>query len=274
LEQDGAGRAGKSMFTPEQRDRLRDGLLQRAAEDPLITGAAITGSAAAGSADRWSDIDLAFGVNDTASLTGVLADWTEYMYTRHAALHHVDVTAGAWMYRVFLLVTTLQVDLAFAPASDFRAVAPTFRLISGQAREPRHMPAPLPDDAIGWGWLYALHARSAIARGMLWQAEYMVSGLRDQALALACIRHGAPAIHGKGFDRLPEEVKSSFEAALIGRLEPGEIARAFHNVSVLFLDEIRASDQALADRLQNAFSEISRVSELSLDRSAPPATKE
>jgi hypothetical protein len=32
------------------------------------------------------------------------------------------------------------------------------------------------------GWLYALHARSSIARGRVWQAEYMISWV-DAGLA-------------------------------------------------------------------------------------------
>jgi len=178
------------MFTQEEREGLRSGLLERAAGDQRITGAAITGSAADGREDRWSDIDLAFGVGDAGEMPNVIADWTAYMYDRHLALHHLDVIAGAWVYRVFLLPSTLQIDLAFVPATEFRALAPTFRLVFGKANEPRHIPAPPVRDMVGWAWLYALHARSCIARGKLWQAEYMISGVRDSALALASIRHG------------------------------------------------------------------------------------
>src|SRR6266851_3350320 len=116
------------MFTAEERAHLRSELLEYAGSDQRISGAAITGSGAAEREDRWSDIDLAFGVRDTAELSEVLADWTAHMYGRHRALHHVDIRAGAWIYRVFLLASTLQVDLAFVSASEFRALAPTFRL--------------------------------------------------------------------------------------------------------------------------------------------------
>src|SRR5665213_1487086 len=115
------------MFTPQERDRLRTDLLGHAVSDGRISGAAITGSAAAGREDRWSDIDLAFGVIDAAELPNALSDWTAYMYDRHLALHHLDVKSGAWIYRVFLLPSTLQIDLAFVPAAEFRALAPTFR---------------------------------------------------------------------------------------------------------------------------------------------------
>jgi predicted nucleotidyltransferase len=47
------------VFTPDGRARLRDALLSVARADERISGAALTGSAASGSEDRWSDIDLA-----------------------------------------------------------------------------------------------------------------------------------------------------------------------------------------------------------------------
>jgi len=98
------------MFTPAERATIRSQLLERAASDQHITGAAITGSTAAGSEDRWSDVDLAFGVMDAPAVQSTLADWTSYLYETHHAIHHVDVPSGAWIYRVFLLPGTLQVD--------------------------------------------------------------------------------------------------------------------------------------------------------------------
>ncbi len=80
------------MFTPEGRGRLREELVSAAYADARITGAAVTGSAAVGHEDRWSDIDLALCVAADADLGQVLADWTDRMYREHAAVHHVDVT--------------------------------------------------------------------------------------------------------------------------------------------------------------------------------------
>jgi hypothetical protein len=243
-----------TMFTPEERERLRAGLLQRAAEDQRISGAAITGSAAASREDRWSDIDLAFGVGDAGELSNVLSDWTAHMYDRHLALHHLDVNAGAWIYRVFLLPSTLQVDLAFVPAAEFRALAPTFRLMSGESKDPQYAQPPPAATIIGMGWLYALHARSCIARGNVWQAEYMISGLRDNALALACIRHGLSAVHGRGMDLLPKEVAAQFQGALVRRLDTAELSRSFSVAMDGLLREIRCVDEELAGRLQAALT--------------------
>lgn len=240
------------MFTADERERLRSELLERAAKDERISGAAITGSAAASREDRWSDIDLAFGVRDAGELPNVLSDWTAHIYEQHGALHHLDVNAGAWIYRVFLLPNTLQVDLAFVPAAEFRALAPTFRLMFGETNEPQHVQPPPAATVIGMGWLYALHARSCIARGRFWQAEYMISGIRDNSLALACIRHGLPAVHGRGVDQLPKELATQFEDSLVRRLDAAELSRCFSVAMNGLLYEIRCADEALAGRLQPA----------------------
>jgi predicted nucleotidyltransferase len=134
------------MFTPGDRDRVRAELISAARSDEAIAGAALTGSAAVDGEDRWSDIDLALGLAEGADSALVIARWTERMYVDHDAIHHLDIVSGATVCRVFMLASTLQVDISFAPAAEFGAVAPAFRLLFGTAvsREPRPEPAARP----------------------------------------------------------------------------------------------------------------------------------
>lgn len=253
------------MFTPEERGRLRSQIIERAAADGRITSAAITGSAATGREDVWSDIDLAFGVADTNDIPTLLSDWTSLMYDQHGAVHHVDVRAGAWIYRVFLLHSSLQVDIALVSAQEFRALAPSFRLMYGKAAEPRQAPPPAAAEIIGLAWLHGLHARSSLARGRLWQAEYMISGVRDHALMLSCVRHGLPAVHGRGIDDLPADVAAAFEDSLVRQLEAGELARAFRVAVEGLLSEVRHADEKLAERLRGP---LAVLTEFRSERSA------
>src|ERR1700722_14385051 len=115
-------------------------------------------------------------------------------------------------------------------------------------------PPPQPLHIIGLGWLYALHARSCIARQKLWQAEYMISGIRDHAFVLACIRHGLPAVHGRGIDQLPSGVTAQLESSLVRQLNVVELLRAFRVVVDGLLSEIRSADSELAGRLQEALT--------------------
>lgn len=237
------------MFTIDERERLRDRLVSTARDDARISAAALIGSAALDREDRWSDIDLALRVADDADRTAVIADWTERMYREHAAAHHFDVPRGETLYRVFLLHDTLQVDLSFWPADEFRAVGPSFRLLFGDALKPTTAPAPTIAGLVGMGWLYALHARSSLARRRVWQAEYMISGLRDQVLALACLRHDVPAIQGRGIDSLSPRVTATVEPAIVRSLDIPELKRAFAAATEALLDETEQVDPGLANRL-------------------------
>ena len=245
-----------AVYTPGERDRLRTDLVARARADPRISGVALTGSASVGREDRWSDIDLAFGVADPTEIPGTLADWTAAMYERHGAIHHVDEIAGTWTYRVFLLRNTLQVDLAFAPANDFRAKAPTFRLLSGTSAEPRHRSPPAAEELVGLAWLYALHARSSIARGKPWQAEFMISAVRDYGLALAALRQGLPTAYARGSDQLPDEVRRAFEGAIVRGLAEDELRRALRIAMDALMHEIGLVDPDLRARLQPTLDEL------------------
>ncbi|TDC48868.1 nucleotidyltransferase domain-containing protein [Jiangella ureilytica] len=246
------------MFTPDERSALRDTLIAAARADDRIEGVALTGSAAAGAEDRWSDIDLAFGLAEGADQAAVIAGWTAAMYDAHGAVAHHDVPRDGTIYRVFLLANTLQVDVAFAPAAEFGAIAPTFRLLFGTARE---QPAAAPPEAAGlvsMGWLYALHARSSIERGRAWQAVHMIDGLREQVIALACLHHDLPAWQGRGVDRLPPAVLEPLLGSLVGGLDDATLRRAFAAATEALLTEATHVDPALADRLSGPLRALNR----------------
>ncbi len=243
-------------FTVEARAQLKSSLLEFARRDPRLSGVAVTGSAAAGREDRWSDVDLAFGVAEPALVGAVLSDFSDFMYAQ-GSLHHHDVRAGAWIYRVFFLPGGLQVDLAFVERGEFRPLGPAFKLVFGDAKSVQPVPGPNAKDVIGVAWLHALHARSSILRDKLWQAEYMVSAVRDHTLALACIRLGLPSAHGRGMDSLPESVTQPLLASMVGHLNADELWRAFDRVLQCLTSEVNHADPALGLRVSAELSGLS-----------------
>jgi len=214
------------MFTSAERERLRADLLVQARRDQRIASGAITGSAAGGCEDDWSDIDLAFGVTTGISVPEVLSDWTAQMYDRNAAVHHVDTRFENWFYRTFLLSNTLQVDLAFVPWEHFQALGPRFNVVFGAAREPAHFPHPT-SAKMSATCLAAIDCGSAcISKGALWPADYFLGVARDNALMSACLKHDLPYQHGRGFDLLPAETKAAYENAFALTLDGNELSRA------------------------------------------------
>ena len=244
------------MFSPEDRDRLKDELIARARQDARVDAAALLGSSAVGDEDRWSDIDLGLSVARDRDET--IADWTAWMYDRHDAVHHLDVAGGDAVYRVFLLTSSLQVDLSFWPHGRLRPIGPAFRVLFGTAGAPSPSAGPEPSQLIGLGWLHALHARSSISRGRVWQAEYMIGGARGHVLALACLRRGLPTAHGRGIDDLPQEVVARLAPTLIHSLEVPELRRALAALVDALLREAGETDPGVGRRLATPLGELIR----------------
>lgn len=85
----------------------------------------------------------------------------------------------------------------------------------------------------------------------------MVSGVRDQVLALACLRHGLPSVQGRGMDGLPAVSTAALTAGLVRSLDLTELRRVFSVVNEALLDETEQVDPGLARRLAAPVRELS-----------------
>lgn len=214
------------VFTVDDRRSVCEWVLERAAADDRVVAAAVIGSLANEGGDRWSDLDLTFGVEDGVTLADVLDEWTHSLTTELGGVHLFDLPSGATIYRVFMLPGCLQCDLSFTPASVFGARGPKFELLFGNVVEHPFAPPPDAGELFGYAVHHALRARVCIERGRVWQAEYWISSARDYALNLACRSRDLIAWQGRGFDDLPAGVREPFVKALVGSLEPDELLRA------------------------------------------------
>jgi predicted nucleotidyltransferase len=214
------------MFaTAEERGRVRERVLELASADERVVAAAIVGSLAHGGGDEWSDLDLTFAVADGVAVADVLDDFTRFAVEELDAVRLLDLDRRGTTYRVFLLPDWLQVDLSFTPAADFRQGSPRFRLVFGTHRV-EHPPPPPADDLFGWAVVFARHARVCVERRRWWQAEHMISTVRDNGLTLACLHRGLPTGFGRGFDELPADVLEAFGDGLVRSLDRDELLRA------------------------------------------------
>ena len=66
----------RPLFSVEERERVRDRVLEFASSDQRVVAGAVVGLLALGDGDRWSDLDLTFAVADDVPVLEVLSDWT------------------------------------------------------------------------------------------------------------------------------------------------------------------------------------------------------
>jgi hypothetical protein len=248
------------VFTADRRDEVRARLIDRARADDRIVGAAITGSAARGAEDRWSDVALFFGAADGTAVEEALGAWSEAVYHVLGAVHHFDLRAGPAIYRAFLLADALEVDLGFTPAGAFGPLAAgSFRLVFG---EPADLPPPSAGEVghlIGLAWHRVLHGRIAIEREALWQAEHRISAVRGHMPALACRRSGLPSAYAKGADALPDDITRAVEDALVATLDRAELLRALRAATAALVRELEETDAALAGALRRPLLQMANL---------------
>jgi len=257
------------VFTVEQRDALRERLLRLAEDDERVVAGAAVGSLAAGGGDRFSDLDLTFGIADHVPVADVLDDWTRTLIDELDAVHLAHLVRDPTTYRVFLLPDALQLDLSMTPAAQFRPAGPRFRLLFGEtgaggAEAPKPPVAgelfiPMPavaGDLFGWGIIYALHARACIERGRVWQAEHYVGAVRDHALSLACLREGLPAVQARGYDDLAVHTLARFEDVHVGAVQPDALRRALAASVLALLHEGAEARLPHADTVEQRLAEL------------------
>ena len=95
------------MFTVEQRDVLRERVLRLAEKDERVVAGAVVGSFAVDAGDRFSDVDLTFGIADHLQVADVLDDWTRTLIDELDAVQLADLEREPTTYRVFLLPEAL-----------------------------------------------------------------------------------------------------------------------------------------------------------------------
>ena len=225
------------IFGVEERERVRAWILARARRDARIVAGAVVGSEAGERVDRFSDLDLTFGVMGGVRLQDVLDDWTRELRDAFRAVHLFDLPFLSSVYRVFLFPGNLQVDVSLTPEGEFGALGPDFHLLFGQAVERSRPAKASAHEIFGLGVHHVVRARFCIERGKTWQAVHWIDHARDQALTLACRRHGLETAHARGFDRLPAALLVKAEVALVRSLERAELLRALVAAIDVLLEE-------------------------------------
>ena len=209
----------------------------------------------------WSDIDFAVRLRSDADPLTVADSWTGLIVQREEPAGRMDMWSSGALYRVFLFPDTLQLDVSFWPDDKFAAHGPHFQLLFGEANEPVVPPRPAPEPLISMAWLYALHARSSLARGRAWQALYMINGMRDQVVQLLCLRHDLPVAQGRGVDDLPTAVTELLRPAHPRSVAPADLRHAFAAITAVLIGEIQTADLPDTARLAPVLNELVRTAD-------------
>jgi hypothetical protein len=226
------------VFTTDFRSDVRERVIAMAHEDPRVVAAAVVGSEASGTGDRWSDLDLTFGVKGVEPLA-LLNDWAGLLRSEFGAAVLFDLPAAPFLYRVFLLPGALQVDLSAAPADQFGRRGGACNLLFGEAveeeewqGEPRSA-----EEMFGYAVHHAVRAKIAMERHRWVQSAYWLNDLREEVLALAYRRLNLNGWQAQDAYKFSPEVTEAIEQTLAASFHPAELERALRAGIAALLEE-------------------------------------
>jgi hypothetical protein len=144
-----------------------------------------------------------------------------------------DLWAGAALYRVFLLPGCLQVDLSFAPATEWGARGPGFQLLFGTATDLPEPPDQSAEELFGLAVHHAVRARFCVERGRFWQAEVWISALATTRSTLRVSSATCRSRTAAGSTRCPRSC--STRVPLVRSLDRDELLRALRAAVALLV---------------------------------------
>lgn len=255
------GECRLAIVSEAGRAALRARLIAAAHGDPQVLAAALLGSAASGTEDRWSDIDLALRLAPGVDPVLTADRWLALVAQTEVVVDHLDLHASGAVYRVLLLGSTLQVDLSFWPHDESLVGGPPVHVVFGEVGVHAAVETPAGEDSLGdvrMAWLYALHVRSALRRGRLWQATWMLEGIRNRLAALYCRRFALPTDEGRGVDRLPTPVLIELAATWPARVDLTSLGHSFESLLDLLIAEAVRQRLEVPAELSQVFAALVR----------------
>lgn len=119
------------MFSQLYRERARDRIIDEVKADKNILSAASIGSYARNEVDRWSDIDLTFGIDSATSSADAIEQYKKFIKEEFQGEFLFKISLKPIDYIVFLLPGCLQIDLSFSPQNHFGPLSEHFELLFG-----------------------------------------------------------------------------------------------------------------------------------------------
>lgn len=225
------------MYSIQDRNYVQNLIIELSKNDTRITDCAIVGSESVGENDKFSDIDLTFGVKNDINISQILNEWNDLMSERFDANVLFDLPYEESIYRVYLLPNALQVDLSFTPHKNFGAITTRFKLLFGQSSEREQKRPPELPNVFGYCVLYALKSRCSTERKKYRQSFHYLNELRNNLMILKCLTLKTNPFDGRSYDELPISFLNKIKRTLAKDVKQSDLNNSLKNLTTILTEE-------------------------------------
>lgn len=241
------------IFTPEQRERILQKLLDALEDDPRLSSAIIVGSGSYGFKDDFSDIDITIVVRDEFDAALVYMDWLEKLYRLLPVKWHFKNSFGGNVFLYGLLLEHyLEIDISFQNMDFLIVRRPHWKIAFDRSEKVQGVLEKSLADMkspdifsrfkyiLGETWYYMLHSAFSLERGEFLRSRFFNGFIIDYGIEIAGFNQGLDTGTGsylrEAHKLAPETLNRVYESIETG-LSKKQLYTALRLSTGFYLDE-------------------------------------
>ena len=209
-----------TLFTPSERDAIKNDLLGVFTATPEIDAVILIGSAVTGYTDELSDIDIMTVVDSNADISGVMNTIYEELKLKHNILCFAPLNERR--LQVYLLENFLELNLSYRTNETLKAKSDKWKVLYDKTNTVdaimRTTYAKFDEEnRININdsyqsklteysehiWHYFFHAATAISRGRFWKVVAELEYARNCVIELKGLRYSLSMSRNSEVDKIP-----------------------------------------------------------------------
>jgi len=258
------------LFTPTDRDIIKDDILNLLIATPEINAVILIGSAATGYTDGLSDIDIMSVVGSEDAVVNVMNTICEGIKKRYNVLCFAQLNERR--LQVCLLDNYLELNFSYRTTETLEARSAFWQVLydkTGDVDSILHSSYAKFDEVNSINinntyqnklgeyseqiWHFIFHAAVAINRGRFWKAIKELEYARNLIIELKGLRYSLPMHRNSDVDKIPHE-----ELALLQKTLPSPSSMTKESLTDNLMHLITASYNELEINLPNPHITVSR----------------
>jgi predicted nucleotidyltransferase len=211
-----------ALFTPSDREAIKNDLVSSLTANPDINAVILVGSAVKGYTDELSDIDIMFVVSSEAGIISVMAAISEEIKTRYNILCFASLNERR--LQVYLLDNYLELNLSYRTLETLEAKSASWQVLydktdlvdaimratfekfdeANRISAKNNYQSKLAEYSEQI-WHYLFHAIAAINRGRFWKAVKELEYVRNIIIELKGLRYSLSMHRNSEVDKIPQD---------------------------------------------------------------------
>ena len=243
------------LFTPTDREKVKNELVNLLATTPEITAIILVGSAAIGYTDELSDIDIMSVVSDEADIVCVMDTICASVKAKYNTLCFAQLNERR--LQVCLLDNCLELNFSYRTLETLEARAAHWQVLldkTGKADSIMRSTYAKFDEENRINinnayqnklaeyseqiWHYIFHAAAAINRGRFWKAVKELDYIRDNIIELKGLRYSLRMSRNSDVDKIPNDELAALQKTLPSVLSKEALADNLKNLITAAFDEL------------------------------------